>query len=406
MKRASTLLACLLLSTPAAAVEVEGLLDLRLQGSNSEHGWLWQGLDKQRFDDRHDGLQLGQAVLEIRGQPLSTVNAVLVLLGRGDGGDAVQASEAFLQWRPVPDGAWRPRVKLGAFFPAISEENTGLGWTAPRTISTSAVNAWIGEEFRTVGAELTYARPGRFVGSAHDIELFAAVFGYNDPAGALLVWRGWSVGDRISIAGERIDFADLPAFRPTGVFRFHAPWIKPFKEIDGRWGAYAGARYRHARGWGLSLMRYDNRGDPSGFDDGQWSWMTRFWHLGANWQPRADWEVLAQLLQGSTVAGRRHSVAADYRAGYLLLSHLRGAHRFSVRFDAFAIDDRDRTVSDPNGEHGNAQALAWVWSPPGRAWHIALEWLRIDSTRDNRVLIGEPSKRVENSLSAAWRWRF
>lgn len=56
-------------------------------------------------------------------------------------------------------------------------ESTGLGWTPSAGLSTSAGNAWIGEELRTLCIEATWSRPGRFLGSAHDWQVSAALAG-------------------------------------------------------------------------------------------------------------------------------------------------------------------------------------------------------------------------------------
>src|SRR5258705_9405197 len=56
-------------------------------------------------------------------------------------------------YRPVSTSAFRWSIKAGAFFPPISLENTEIGWTSPWTLTPSAINAWVGEELRTIGLE-------------------------------------------------------------------------------------------------------------------------------------------------------------------------------------------------------------------------------------------------------------
>ncbi len=63
----------------------------------------------------------------------------------------VDVTEAWLEWRPVPQSAWRSNVKIGAFYPPVSLEHRAPGWSNPYTISSSALNTWVGEELRTIG---------------------------------------------------------------------------------------------------------------------------------------------------------------------------------------------------------------------------------------------------------------
>ena len=74
----------------------------------------------------------------------------------------------------------------------VSLENRGVGWSDVYSITPSALNTWTGEEFRTIGAELE----GRWLGASHgylgDVALVGAVYGWNDPAGALIADRGYA----------------------------------------------------------------------------------------------------------------------------------------------------------------------------------------------------------------------
>ena len=90
--------------------------------------------------------------------------------------------EAFVRWRPVSTTPVRFTLEAGAFFPPISLENTEIGWTSPWTLTPSAINAWVGEELRTIGAEATveWRRP------TGTISAYGALYGWNDPTGILL----------------------------------------------------------------------------------------------------------------------------------------------------------------------------------------------------------------------------
>lgn len=181
--------------TPVSALEINGqaLIDARLVSGGGERGWLDGGLGKGRYGEGDAALRVGEAHL------LGDVSLVDGLLLRGhvraeiEQKTVVDVIEAYARWQPSFEGRSRPlTVKLGAFFPPISLENDGVAWSALYTISPSAINSWVGEELRTIGAEATYVwQPGRL-----RIDMTGAIFGWNDPAGTLLADRGWALHDR------------------------------------------------------------------------------------------------------------------------------------------------------------------------------------------------------------------
>ena len=89
----------------------------------------------------------------------------------------------------------------GAFFLPTSRENVDNLWETPYTISSSALNTWMGEEFRPVGVDATYIRPTQRAGT-----FTVGGTGYvgNDTFGELPIGRGWSIGDRWTVLGEHV----------------------------------------------------------------------------------------------------------------------------------------------------------------------------------------------------------
>src|SRR5215467_7194125 len=148
--------AMLLSSVPmmAAAADWEADLDVRLVSSDGQRSFTEGGLGTLRYDSDHSGLQLGRARLALS-QPFGEVWSVrLDASAWGDGDrNPVDLTEAYLQFRPYPFSGWRFRLKTGAFYAPISLENRASGWESPYTLSYSAINTWVGEELRTLGAE-------------------------------------------------------------------------------------------------------------------------------------------------------------------------------------------------------------------------------------------------------------
>jgi hypothetical protein len=65
--------------------------------------------------------------------------------------------EGLITYRTIFSPHSRLRIRGGFFFPPVSMENTDPAWTSPFSITTSAINSWIGEEIRVTGVESTFA---------------------------------------------------------------------------------------------------------------------------------------------------------------------------------------------------------------------------------------------------------
>ena len=410
--RGSLAAAVLLWANTASALEIRGLLDLRLTSSDAERSWVAAGLDKTRFDRSSSAFRVGQAVLRMDGELAPAFSASAVLSASDDRRGLLDVNEAWVAWNPVPSSPWKTRVRAGAFFPATSLEvgYESIGWTPEHTVSSSAINSWLGEELRTLGVEFNISRNGRLAGSPHDVGFTGALLFGNDPLGTLLAWRGWSVSDRISGLSESLPLADLPVLRATGGLPDQSRAINVFREIDGRPSFYVGANYGYSSPaktrFELAVLHYDNRGDPLVIRSGQYSWHTRFNHVSLRVQGVGQWEFSAQLLGGSTLMGP-NAVNLDYSAGYLLASHPVGPGSVAVRLDQFSTRERPEDVirTDDNSEVGRALALAYNWrlSP---SLSLVSEALVVDSDRAARRVLGLPRNRLERSLTAALRISF
>src|SRR5580658_5976227 len=164
-------------------LSVDGDLDLRWVHATSDTSYLNGGLGDLRFDSDHEGLRLGSAILAPtwRIADIVTLHAVIDDYGDHDR-NPVDLSEFYLDVRPFPTNAVRWRMRIGAFIMPISLENRGIGWTDVYSITPSAVNTWLGEEFRTIGAEVEARWLGASVGYLGDVALVAGAYGWNDQA--------------------------------------------------------------------------------------------------------------------------------------------------------------------------------------------------------------------------------
>jgi hypothetical protein len=399
-----------LFATGAQAAELRGLLDIRAVDADASRSFVDGGLGKTRYDAGSPRLSVGQAVLRGDMDLTDTIAASADISADDKHHGVVDVREAWIEWSPVPSSEWKTRVKAGFFFPpsSVEADYNSIGWVPKYTISSSAINSWIGEELRTNGAEWSARRLGRYVGAPYDVGFVASVFTGNDPTGTLLSWRGWSISDRMAGRNEALPLADLPVYRPDGPLRKQSRIIHPFRELDGRLGYYAGMNFNAGRQLELAYLHYDNRADPLVVKNGQWGWLTRFDHVSAVWKPvdgpAGGWEFMAQAMRGDTLMGM-DAVYADFQSWYLLAAHRLGPGTLALRYDRFSTTEEDKLPQDPNDEHGQGVALAYNW-PLARNLALMTEWLDVRSERGARLLIGERPRQVERSLTVSLRWHF
>jgi hypothetical protein len=393
----------LLCCTDAHAAEIRGELNLGHFAGDTNSSWTQAGLGKARIED---SAAVGRLALRVDTQLLADFVASVVVDVDSESVPSLVVQEAWLGWNPVPISPWRTRVKAGAFFPVTSLEvgYDSVDWSAVRTVSSSAINSWIGEEIRIKGIEFALLRRGEFVSSSHTFGVTLGAFEGNDPAGTQLAWQGWNLGNRSTGLSQRTKLPDLPTFRPDGAIPIQTRNAHVLREIDGRVGYYGAVNYSYLDRLDLSAMHYDNCGDPTQIAQGQYSWHTRFDHVSARLNLPGNWEFLAQALRGQTVMGD-NAVNMDFSAWFLLGSYRLGRGLVTLRHDRFWNTDGDRFPEDPNGESGNAWTLAYRY-PLRRSVHFIAETMRIDSNRAARVLIGEPTHQVEGSVEIAIRWSF
>jgi hypothetical protein len=390
------LLLCLAGTAPAHDFDLS--VDLRAVSVSGQPSYLRGGGGKLRFDDDQEGLQLGYVRVGYRGDFTDTLRLTAEALAYGAGDvHALDLTELFLTWRPVPRSIWRSELKLGAFYPAISLENRMRGWRSPYSLSPSAINTWVGEELRTIGAEYNLDWLGQTAGGPFNLGVTAALYGWNDPAGVIVGLRGWSLHDRQTTLFNRVGQWQRGIIDGRTLF---------YDDIDGRVGYYAGVTGNYRGALEVRVLHYDNRGDPAiaapVIDD--YVWETIFNSIGWRWTPNDKWTVIWQRLQGYTYAGPQLPPNSwSFDAQFLLASLKHGAQRFTARYDQFAMQQSVSYFGSLNADDGDALTLAYDYQLNQR-WNLAVEALRLDSKLNARRRVGAPPHAREEQLQLALRF--
>src|SRR5437660_10779557 len=239
--RATWLFGGVLLASACTAEAQEfsanGFVDGGLVIPSHDKSWLKGGFGK--LDNGGGGGQspalVSQGVADLRLRLGPSAVVLATVRAAPDQHAPFDVLEAYGRYQPIAtaDRLWS--IKLGAFFPPISLENESVGWTSPWTLTPSAINSWVGDELRTVGAETNME--WRYGTGA--LGLNGAAFGFNDPTGTLLANRGWAFDSRpIGLFGvpRQPDAVALSLGK--------APPLReePWKEIEGRPAITSAAR--------------------------------------------------------------------------------------------------------------------------------------------------------------------
>lgn len=392
-----TMFALFALSGSAFAMpSVAGFIDARVVAPGNEADYFDGGLGKLRFGgtDGNAHTEITQAVIDLS-MPINSEISTFVSL-RWDQFQRrnLDVTEAFIRYRPVSTTPWRWSLKLGAFYPPISMENTDVGWTSPWTITPSAINTWVGEELKTLGGEamVEWRRGGG------TLSFLAGLYEWNDPTGVLLAYRGWAFGDRPTGLFDLVRLPDAAANN----------WLAPkplmtseFKEIDNQPGYYAGVNWRGTDGLELRVLRYDNLADPADYSSAGMAWETKFWSAGVS-APLGDFTLLAQGMSGTTEIDPSPTDIDlwGFQSAYVLLGRDFGKWRLAARADYFATTNPNNVPYPPaehNFEHGHAYTVSASWE----AWkrlRLTGEAMRVDSFRVQRAFIGESPRQNDIQL--------
>ena len=406
-------------SAPAETI-VEGFAVLRAVSVDSRPSWLSGGFG--RLDQGADALgeeeERGVAKLQLAldWRPVEVFGIYLHLAGREESselqGDAVGVVEGYLDFGGTIGARNELRGRVGLYLPPTTQENVDPAWQSPYTITNSAVNTWIGEEVRMSGVLFDYFRT---LGVEDELRVSAGVFGGNDTTGALLAWRGWTFGDRLTTHGEELALPPINSLE-TGVFRVQdADGTTPFgSDLDGEPGWLALARWSRGDRFNVQLTRVDNRGDRElhsiGAQGGEYAWETSWSQLGLTWHPTDRWSLAGELIDGETGMGDRATdhVQLDFQAWFVLFSWHTERWRVTLRHDQFETVDLDGSnlaVAEINDEDGEAWTLAGFWTLRER-WRLGLQILDTSSERPAAQQSGFDPDTDGRSVSLELRYRF
>lgn len=396
--RAAALGACLLGFAPPLAraddYTLTGLADVRLVQPSDQRSWMRGGLGKLRFSGAGDRGPSGH-IAEIAADGKAQLTPELAILGTlrydADQYTPLDLLEGYARYRPIATTTWQWTTKLGAFFPPISLENEGIAWTSPWTLTPSAINSWVGDELRTIGAETN--GEWRYDGGA--LQATGALFGWSGPVGTLIADRGWALGDSQTGLFDRVRLPDVFAKREGNNTPFYE---EPFLQIGDSPGWYAGLSARTDGIGRISVLQYDNRADPAAVVRGQIGWRTKFTSVAAEIDID-DVVLLAQAMNGSTEIDPTPTFRSitKFQSAYLLVGRYFGNVTVAARVEWFGTSEAHAPTSFNLAEHGQAGTFAVSWRPI--QWlRLTGEALRVDSYRPDRISAGLAPRAVENQF--------
>jgi hypothetical protein len=197
-----------------------------------------------------------------------------------------------------------------------------------------------------------------------------------------VAWRGWTLGDRLTTAGELLPLPPLTSFAAGGAFADQRDGTRPIGELDGRVGWQVRGRWAHGDAVQARIAYQNNEGDRK-LHRGEYSWATSFTTVGFQAKLGAKGILLAEGATGVTGMGPGvpdgPRVDVGFSVGYVLLSWGDERWRVSGRVDGFRNGDRDGTA-EPDQESGWALTAAAFWRPAPSV-RLGAEYLAVRAQR-------------------------
>lgn len=414
MRKSLAILALLSVAAPAGAQQksftIDGFLTGRSIRATGQPSWLQGGFGRLDYGgtgvDRTRTESQGIAQVGADWTPSKYFDVHVSGLGRtrpeGErGGKSAGLTEAYVDGRIFFGRVDEVRLRAGQFFLPTSRENRGALWTSPYTVSFSAINNWIGQEVRPVGLDLEWKRGFYFT-------FGATAFRNNDTMGTLLAWRGWTVGDRLTVYDEVLPLPPIESLTTNDFFGRQRPdGTIPFeRDLDGRTGYSERIRFTLPERGSIQVLHLDNRGDRLLYR-GEYAWKTKYDQVGAQLgNPEASM-VAAEWMSGTTGMGLPQFPHVDvaFRSAYVLLTRKQGRTRLSLRGDTFTTTDRVHAATNEYGERGHAITAAVLYDLTQQL-RATVEWTRISGDRRAAEESGFDPNVTGKTLIAELRYSF
>ncbi len=294
-----------------------------------------------------------------------------------DSSRALGLVEAYFEYQPIDWEDHQLSFRLGQMFLPSSQENTDELWQSPYTLTLSAWNSWLGQEFRPIGLNGDYSFSTE---SGSSFGFGALAFIGNDSLGSQLAWGGWRMSRRLSVYGEVLPLPPLFTLEDGSVFSVQRDdGSQPFGEdLDNRIGYGLYTSYSLGDTFSVQINRIDNRGDRL-LHQGEYAWRTSFDSIGGHWAINAHWDILFESAKGESGMGEGlTSVDIDFKASYLLLSRHNDQHRVSLRYDRFENEEKDFSLGENNQNNGHSWTLAYHYFTK-KNWRFSAEWLELNA---------------------------
>jgi len=388
-------LAILLFSVATAAgaqsFQFHGFLTAREIYVNAQPSWLQGGAG--RFDVGADSVDDHALVSTFNAQVGADWMPSTWFLVHADGvarrqqsGDVAGKRVGLIQgYADVYNDHWR--LRAGEFWLPTSRENTDPLWTSKYTITFSALNSWMAQEVRPIGADLQWS-PSFYVTAG------VTAFRGNDTMGTLLANRGWTFGNYLAAYGENLPTPEPALTRPFG------------EDLDGKNGYAERIRVSLPERAMLQFTHIDNRATISPTDvKGQEPWLTRFNIVGGEAGSTGPSTVAAEWMRGSTEVGfPGGSFTMDFDTVYILGSHKFGHERLSARIERFTTSNASHPAVDHARESGHAWTIAWMHETTPHT-RTALEYCRVSGDRPG-LAPGFDPRTGGSTVTAEYRFSF
>jgi hypothetical protein len=390
-KTLAILFICVATTAGAQSFQLHGFLTAREAYVNAQRSWLQGGAG--RFDvgadtvNDHKLVNTYNAQLGFDWTPMSwfLVHADGVARHQQSGQVAGKRVGLIQAYADAFNDHWR--VRAGEFWLPTSRENTDPLWTSKYTITYSALNSWMAQEVRPIGADLQWS-PSFYVTAG------VTAFRGNDTMGTLLAARGWTFDNYLAAYGENLPTPEPALTRPFG------------QDLDGKNGYAERIRVSLPERALLQFTHIDNRATLApGPVKGQEPWLTRFNIVSAEVGSTAPTTVATEWMRGSTAVGfPGGSFTMNFDTVYILGSHKFGHERLSARIERFTTSDASHSVPDFAREHGHAFTFAWMHetNPHSRA---GLEYCRVSGDRPPLAPAFDP-RTGGSTVTAEYRFSF